>query len=75
MVGISGNITSRPSTAEATVNGGVMIPSANKVAAPKMVGIIKRPFPNRFTNAYNEKTPPSPWLSALSVKIIYLKVV
>ena len=71
IVGISGMITSNPSTAEATEIGGVMIPSANKVAAPKIVGIINLPFPNRFTRAYNEKTPPSPWLSAFKVKIMY----
>ena len=75
MVGISGITTSKPSTAEATEIGGVIIPSANKVAAPKIVGITSRPLPNRFTRAYNEKTPPSPWLSAFKVKIMYLNVV
>jgi hypothetical protein len=60
--------------AEATEIGGVIMPSASKVVAPKMVGIT-RYFPKRLTNAYKEKTPPSPLLSAINVSTIYLNVV
>ena len=60
--------------AEETEIGGVIIPSANNVVAPKMVGITKYLLYLR-TNAYNENTPPSPWLSARKVSHTYLMVV
>ena len=64
----------KPSIAEATEIGGVIMPSANKVVAPKIVGIT-RFLLYLLTNAYKENTPPSPWLSALKVRITYLIVV
>ena len=39
----------------------------SEVDAPSMVGIT-RYFPYLRTRAYNEKMPPSPWLSAFSVR-------
>ncbi|MNE68350.1 hypothetical protein D3C80_1640050 [compost metagenome] len=51
IVGKLGTNTSKPSTAEATEIGGVIIPSANNVVAPKIVGITNFPFPKRFTKA------------------------
>ena len=38
-VGIPGTTSPRPSTAEATEMGGVIIPSAKSVVAPRIVGI------------------------------------
>ena len=64
----------RPSMAEATEIGGVMIPSANKVAAPILAG-MKAHQANRRTSAYREKIPPSPRLSARRVSRMYLNVV
>ena len=63
-----------PSIAEETEIGGVMIPSANKVVAPKIVGITKYLL-YLLTSAYNENTPPSPWLSARKVSQMYFRVV
>ena len=64
----------KPSMAEATEIGGVMMPSANNVAAPSIAGKYNQ-CRYRHTNAYREKIPPSPLLSACNVRIIYLKVV
>ena len=50
-VGIPGTTSPNPSTAEATEMGGVIIPSAKSVVAPRMVGITNFPLPNRLTNA------------------------
>jgi hypothetical protein len=63
-----------PSTEETTVIAGVIIPSAKRVAPP----IRAKTYTQRallLTSANNEKIPPSPLLSALSVIIIYLTVV
>ncbi len=64
----------KPSTADVTEIGGVIIPSASNAAPPSMAGNTNH-FPLRLTNANNEKIPPSPRLSALSVRITYLMVV
>ena len=63
-----------PSIAEETEIGGVIIPSASKVAAPKIAGIYNH-LAYRLTSAKREKIPPSPLLSARRVKKTYLKVV
>ena len=63
-----------PSIADDTEIGGVIIPSAKSVVAPNMVGITKYLLYLR-TMAYNEKTPPSPWLSARRVSHTYFMVV
>ena len=60
--------------AEETEMGGVIIPSHIRVPAPIIAG-QKSHFPLRCTSAYREKIPPSPLLSALNVRKIYLKVV
>ena len=72
IVGICSNpsIIRKPSTAEETETGGVIIPSANNAEAPIMVGKI-RFLPFRLINEYNEKIPPSPSLSAFSVNHTY----
>lgn len=64
----------KPSTAEVTEIGGVIMPSANSAAPPIMAGITSH-FLRRRTRAYKEKMPPSPRLSALRVRITYLTVV
>ena len=64
----------RPSTAEVTEIGGVIIPSAINAAPPSMAGNTSHLF-CLLTNAYKEKIPPSPLLSAFSVSITYLIVV
>ena len=61
-----------PSIAEATEMGGVMIPSASKVAAPMMAGIYAF-FPYLLTRANKENIPPSPLLSACKVRIDVFK--
>jgi hypothetical protein len=48
-----------PSTAEATEIGGVIIPSAKSVEAPRIVGMIKY-LPYLRTSANSENIPPSP---------------
>ena len=63
-----------PSMAEVTVMGGVIIPSANRAAPPIIAGITSH-FLRLLTSAYKLKIPPSPLLSALKVRITYLKVV
>ncbi len=63
-----------PSIAEATEIGGVIMPSASKVVAPRIVGITSF-LPYLRTSAYNENIPPSPSLSACSVSQMYLTVV
>ena len=77
-IGINGNaglIFVNPSIAEETDMGGVIIPSASKVAPPNMAGNTSQGFLLPRTNAYNEKIPPSPLLSARRVMITYLIVV
>ena len=64
----------RPSTADVMEMGGVIIPSANSAAPPSIAGKASHFF-RRRTNAYKAKVPPSPLLSALSIKITYLIVV
>lgn len=64
----------KPSIAEDTEIGGVIIPSANNVVAPSIVGITKYLLYLR-TSAYKENTPPSPWLSARRVNQMYFTVV
>ena len=51
IVGKLGTTASNPSTADATEIGGVIIPSASKHVAPRIVGITNFPFPKRFTKA------------------------
>lgn len=64
----------KPSIADVTEIGGVIMPSASK-AAPPIIATITSHFLLRRTSANNEKIPPSPLLSACSVKITYLTVV
>ena len=66
--------TFKPSIAEVTVIGGVIIPSANKAAPPIIAGITNH-FRRRRTRANKANIPPSPRLSALSTSITYLIVV
>lgn len=54
--------------------GGVIMPSANNAAPPNIAGITSHFFCLR-TNAYNEKIPPSPLLSAINVSQTYFMVV
>ncbi len=72
---MSGLITCNPSIADDTEIGGVIIPSANKAAPPIIAGNANHLICILRTNAYKEKIPPSPLLSALSVRIIYFTVV
>ena len=60
--------------ADVTEMGGVMMPSASSVPAPIMAGNSSH-RPRFFTSENNEKMPPSPWLSASSVSMMYLTVV
>ena len=73
IVGICSNpsIIRRPSTAEETDTGGVIIPSAKSADAPIIVGKI-RFLPFLLINEYKENIPPSPSLSAFSVNQTYL---
>ena len=64
----------RPSMAEVTEIGGVIIPSASRVAPPIIAGITVH-LPCRLTWANNENIPPSPLLSAFSVSNTYFTVV
>ena len=75
IISIFGLITSNPSIAEATDMGGVIIPSANNVAPPSIAGTYNHLTCILRTSAYKEKIPPSPLLSARSVRMIYLNVV
>ena len=68
------SICFKPSMAELTDMGGVIMPSANSAAPPIIAGITSHRF-CRLTSVYNEKMPPSPLLSALKVRITYLTVV
>ena len=63
-----------PSIAEETEIGGVIIPSASKVAPPIMAGKVNH-FAWRLTNAKRAKIPPSPLLSARKIKMTYFNVV
>ena len=55
--------------------GGVIKPSANNAEQP-INAAIKGHFAGCFfTNAYKEKIPPSPLLSAFKARMIYLKEV
>ena len=74
IVGRSGILINKPSTAEATEMGGVIIPSASKAQPPIMAGRMSH-FPFLRTNENSEKMPPSPLLSAFSVMSTYLMVV
>jgi hypothetical protein len=60
--------------AEVTEIGGVIIPSASNAAPPMIAGITSH-FLLLRTSAYKENIPPSPLLSACSVRITYLTVV
>ena len=71
---LKASICFKPSMAEATEIGGVIMPSAIKAAPPIMAGITSHLF-CRLTNVYKEKIPPSPLLSALNVSTTYLRVV
>lgn len=62
---------SRPSMADATEIGGVMMPSARSAVAPRIVGIASH-LALLLTSAYREKMPPSPALSAFRVSQMYL---
>src|SRR4029078_11776106 len=64
----------KPSTAEVTEMGGVIIPSANNAAPPRLAGINSH-LPLLLTRAYKENIPPSPRLSAFNVRITYFTVV
>ena len=75
MVLISGSNVRKPSMADATEIGGVIIPSASKVLPPMMAGNINHFILAFLTSAYNAKIPPSPLLSARNVKITYFTVV
>ena len=75
IVGMSGCMACNPSMAEATDMGGVIIPSASKVAPPISAGKTNHGVFRRRTNAYKENIPPSPLLSARRVMITYLMVV
>ena len=63
-----------PSTAEVTVIGGVIMPSAI-IAAPPIIAGMTSHFRRRRTRAYKAKVPPSPRLSALKISTTYLIVV
>src|SRR5690606_30920354 len=73
-VGISGLKIASPSIAEEIVIAGVIIPSASRVEAPKIAGIISH-FALRRTKEYKDSIPPSPLLSAFNVTKTYLIVV
>lgn len=64
----------KPSIAEVTEIGGVIIPSASSAAPPIMAGMTSHFFCRR-TSAKSEKIPPSPRLSACKVSTTYLMVV
>src|SRR5207237_80915 len=64
----------KPSMAEVTEIGGVIIPSANKAAPTIMEGKTNHFF-LLLTSANNENIPPSPLLSALNVRTTYFNVV
>src|SRR5437762_3043458 len=68
------DIWRNPSTAEVTEMGGVIIPSAINAAPPSMAGNTSQRF-CLLTNAYKEKIPPSPLLSAFKVRMTYFIVV
>ena len=70
-----GYIVFTPSIAEETEIGGVIIPSAKSVQPPIIAGNNNHLTLVFLIKAYNEKIPPSPLLSALSVRITYLTVV
>jgi hypothetical protein len=61
--------------AEDTEIGGVIIPSANNAAPPMIAGNNNHFVLVLRTKAYKEKIPPSPLLSARSVRMTYLNVV
>ena len=71
---VSCGILRKPSIADVTEIGGVIIPSASSAAPPIIAGNTAH-LPCRRTNANKEKIPPSPLLSALRVSITYLTVV
>ena len=68
------SICRKPSMADVTEMGGVIIPSASNAAPPIIAGKTSHFFCRR-TNAYKEKIPPSPLLSARNVRMTYLTVV
>ena len=63
-----------PSTAEDIEMAGVMKPSAISVAQPMSAGMIIHLYFLFFKSAKSAKIPPSPLLSALSAKKMYLTV-
>ena len=74
IIGISGKILLTPSTAEEIEMAGVIKPSAISVAQPMSAGIMIHLSLRFFNNANKAKIPPSPLLSALSAKWMYLMV-
>ena len=75
MVLMFGSSTLKPSIAEATEMGGVIIPSASKALPPMMAGNKSHLIFVLLTKAYKANIPPSPLLSALNVSKTYLMVV
>ncbi len=70
----SPGIACNPSTADVTDIGGVIMPSASSVAPPTIAGNTVH-LPCLRTCAKSAKVPPSPLLSAFSVRKTYLTVV
>ena len=60
----------KPSMAEETEMGGVIMPSANNAQPPIMAGTIKKGLRLR-TRANKAKIPPSPLLSAFKTMLTY----
>ena len=73
-ISLKAGVIRNPSMADVTEIGGVIIPSASRAAPPIIAGNTSH-FRRRLTKVYKEKMPPSPRLSACSVKITYLMVV
>ena len=74
MTGTSGFMALMPSTADDIEMAGVIKPSAISVAQPIRAGIMIHFNLLFLSKANNAKIPPSPLLSALSAKKMYLMV-
>ena len=74
IIGRSGLIFAKPSTADEIEMAGVINPSAINEAQPINVGTIIHLAFLSFNKAYKAKMPPSPLLSAFSAKYTYLIV-
>ena len=72
MTGTSGFMALMPSTADDIEMAGVIKPSAMSVAQPIRAGIMIHFNLLFLSKANNAKIPPSPLLSALSAKKMYL---